>query len=99
MTAGSKKAPRLSEVGSRVNPAYIEAFIRDPHGTKPGTTMPDVLAQLEGEEKQQVATTDHALPRIAEEERLCLAATLCGGGAAREAAIPFAGMRTVSFAP
>ena len=42
--AASKKAHRLAEVGSRVNPAYIEAFIRDPHGTKPGTTMPDVLS-------------------------------------------------------
>ncbi|MFN0074936.1 MAG: c-type cytochrome [Prosthecobacter sp.] len=41
--AQSKKAPRLAEVGSRVNPAYLEAFIRDPHGTKPGTTMPDVM--------------------------------------------------------
>ena len=29
-----------------MNPAYLEAFIRDPHGTKPGTTMPDVLARL-----------------------------------------------------
>ena len=55
--ARSKKAPRLSEVGSRVNPKYLEAFIRDPRGTKPGTTMPDVLAQLSAEEKGQVATS------------------------------------------
>lgn len=41
--AQSKKAPRLAEIGSRVNSTYIETFIRDPHGTKPGTTMPDVL--------------------------------------------------------
>src|SRR4051812_32709293 len=32
LAARSKKAPRLSEVGSRVNPAYLEAFILDPHG-------------------------------------------------------------------
>ena len=51
----SKKAPRLAAVGSRVNPNYLEAFIRDPHGTKPGTTMPDVLSQLGEEEKRQVA--------------------------------------------
>ncbi len=51
----SKKAPRLSEVGSRENPGYLETFIRDPHGTKPGTTMPDVLTQLGAEEKRQVA--------------------------------------------
>ena len=51
LAARSKKAPRLADVGSRVNPAYLEAFIRDPHGTKPGTTMPDVLGQLGGAEK------------------------------------------------
>ena len=52
----SKKAPRLSAVGSRVNPSYFETFISDPHGIKPGTTMPDVLAQLGKEEKAQIAT-------------------------------------------
>ena len=57
LAARSKKAPRLSEVGSRVNPGYLEAFIRDPHGTKPGTTMPDLLGQLGAEEKKQVATS------------------------------------------
>ncbi|MCE9518845.1 MAG: c-type cytochrome [Verrucomicrobia bacterium] len=41
--AQSKKAPRLAGVGSRLNHDYITAFIRDPHGTKPGTTMPDVM--------------------------------------------------------
>ena len=53
----AKKAPCLSEVGSRVNPNYLEAFIRDPHRTKPGTTMPDVLKQLGAEEKKQAATS------------------------------------------
>ena len=51
----SKKAPRLAEVGSRVNPKYLESFIRDPHGTKPGTTMPDLLTQLGGAEKTAAA--------------------------------------------
>ena len=55
LAARSKKAPRLSEVGSRVNPNYLEAFIRDPHAIKPGTTMPDVLTQLGAEERRQVA--------------------------------------------
>ena len=57
LAARSKKAPRLSEVGSRVNPNYLEAFIRDPLRTKPGTTMPDVLSQLGADEKHQVATS------------------------------------------
>ena len=38
--AASKKAPRLKEVGARLNPEYLVAFLRDPQGTKPGTTMP-----------------------------------------------------------
>lgn len=51
----SKKAPRLAAAGSRVNPDYLESFIRDPHGTKPGTTMPDVLTRLDAEGKSQAA--------------------------------------------
>lgn len=57
IAARSKKAPRLAEVGSRVNPYYLQAFIRDPHGTKPGTPMPDTLSELSEEEKKQVATS------------------------------------------
>lgn len=57
LAARSKKAPRLSEVGSRVNPGYLGTFIGDPHGTKPGTTMPDVLTQFSAAERRQVATS------------------------------------------
>ncbi len=46
MSARSKKAPRLADIGSRANPGWIEAFIANPHGTKPGTTMPDLLGQV-----------------------------------------------------
>ena len=53
--AQSKKAPRLAEIGSRVNPAYIKVFIRDPNGMKPGTTMPDLLHDMTGEERGPVA--------------------------------------------
>ena len=56
LKARSKKAPRLSEIGSRVNPGYLESFILNPHATKPGTTMPDVLSSLGAEEKIQAAT-------------------------------------------
>ncbi len=51
----SQKAPRLSSVGSRVNPAYLGAFIRDPHATKPGTTMPDMLAMLGKDKRDETA--------------------------------------------
>jgi len=39
----TKIAPRLSDVGARVTPQYLRRYLLDPHGTKPGTTMPDVL--------------------------------------------------------
>jgi mono/diheme cytochrome c family protein len=55
LAASSKKAPLLSEVGSRVNPYYIETFIRDPHATKSGTTMPDVLKSLSDQERKLAA--------------------------------------------
>jgi mono/diheme cytochrome c family protein len=55
LSARSKKAPRLAEIGSRMHPEWMESFIRDPHGTKAGTTMPDVLHRLGSEEKARVA--------------------------------------------
>ena len=55
LASRSKVSPRLAEVGTRLNPAFIEAFIRDPHGTKPGTTMPDVLSRLPDDERQRTA--------------------------------------------
>jgi len=69
LAARSKSAPRLAEVGSRVNPLYLEAFLTDPHGIKPGTSMPDVLASLSREEKGQVANSlTHFLLSLKESE-------------------------------
>lgn len=51
----SRKAPRLSAVGGRVNPNYLQAFIAAPHEVKPGTLMPDLLGDLGADEKQNVA--------------------------------------------
>lgn len=65
----SKKAPRLSALGSRVNPSYLESYLRDPHGTKPGTTMPDVLAPLgEDEKAETVEALTHFLLSLNENE-------------------------------
>jgi cytochrome c553 len=41
----AKAAPRLAKVSERLNPRYIEAFIADPHGIKPGSTMPATSAE------------------------------------------------------
>lgn len=53
--ATSKKAPRLSAVGSRVNPYYLEKLIQAPHDINPGGTMPDVMAHLDVQEKKRAA--------------------------------------------
>ncbi|MCP4849165.1 MAG: hypothetical protein GY899_14580, partial [Verrucomicrobiaceae bacterium] len=53
--ASSRKAPRLSLAGSRINPDYLKAFIASPHRVKPGTLMPDLLGRLEVEEQDKVA--------------------------------------------
>lgn len=51
----SRPAPRLAQVGSRVHPDYLREFIEAPHQKKPGTPMPDLLADLEPGEKEEVA--------------------------------------------
>lgn len=56
VSARSKKAPRLAAVGSRVNPYYLEAFLRDPQVIKPGATMPDVLGAMGSDERKEAAT-------------------------------------------
>jgi len=55
LAAASKKAPRLGDVGARVNPAYIESFLRAPHTVKPGSTMPDVLGAMPEAERAATA--------------------------------------------
>ena len=51
----SKQAPRLADVADRVNPHFLAAFIRDPHATIPGTTMPAPLAGLAEAERTSAA--------------------------------------------
>ncbi len=46
-----KQAPILDGVGARVRPSYLRAFLNDPRGVKPGTTMPDPFAGWPAPEK------------------------------------------------
>lgn len=50
-----KQAPILSHIGDRARPEYFEKFLLAPHQTKPGTTMPDVLAGKTDAEKKEIA--------------------------------------------
>jgi mono/diheme cytochrome c family protein len=72
----SKKAPRLTAVGARVNPYYLERFIQTPHAIKPGTTMPDVLSHLDvGEKKQAAQSITHFLLSLNKSQKFDLQAT------------------------
>ena len=62
VAASSRKSPRLSGVGGRLNPEYLQAFIENPQAVKPGTPMPDLLGQLaDGERKQAAESIGHYL--------------------------------------
>lgn len=57
-----KPAPILDTVCGRVKPQYLLQFLADPQTTKPGTTMPNVLAGLnEGERGPIVEALVHFL--------------------------------------
>ena len=51
----AKQAPHLQWSAARLNPAYIESFIANPHTVKPGTTMPALLERLEGPNRKATA--------------------------------------------
>ena len=48
-------APNLEWLSGRVDPQHVAKFIADPHATKPGTPMPNVITTLSGDERDSVA--------------------------------------------
>lgn len=58
----TKQAPILDEVGGRVRPEFLRDYLSAPHKAKPGTTMPDVLADVtESERPETVEALVHFL--------------------------------------
>ena len=51
----SRRSPRLSQVGGRVHPDYLRAFLANPHLVKPGTPMPDLLEGRGNDERSEIA--------------------------------------------
>ena len=51
-----KSGPILTEVGERIQDDYLRKYIARPHAVKPGTTMPDLLADQSEDEKDRIAT-------------------------------------------
>lgn len=47
-------APVLDGVGARKSPAGLRKWLSDPHGAKPGTAMPDLLAAQPERERENV---------------------------------------------
>ncbi len=47
-------APVLDGIGARKTPAGLRKWLSDPHGAKPGTAMPDLLAALPQREREGV---------------------------------------------
>ncbi|MDB5333443.1 MAG: hypothetical protein JWP03_4594 [Phycisphaerales bacterium] len=48
----TKGAPDLSSAGARLTPQYLRAYLADPHGVKPGATMPDIFHASDAAAKQ-----------------------------------------------
>ncbi|WP_207395626.1 c-type cytochrome [Bremerella alba] len=48
-----KRGPHLTGTGNRIQADWIRAFLNSPHQVKPGTTMPDVLAPLPEDEREE----------------------------------------------
>ncbi len=49
----ARSAPDLAEVGARTTPAGLRRWLAAPHAAKPGTPMPDLLASLDGVEREE----------------------------------------------
>jgi len=63
----TKQAPILDDMGSRLRPEFVRAFLADPRHVKPGTTMPDMFAGVSSERRtEQVEALTHFLASTGE---------------------------------
>ena len=67
-----KQGPLLDQVGTRVQEQYLRDYLAGPHEQKPGTTMPDLLASYEDEEKKRIANALADFLLEGQEEKLVL---------------------------
>ncbi len=51
----SRQSPVLGDKGTRLTPQWLRAYLRDPQGFQPGTTMPDSLHALPPAQKGEAA--------------------------------------------
>ena len=50
-----RTAPDLSDVGSRIMPAFLRSFLTDPSAAHPGTTMPNLLASIPDAQRDEIS--------------------------------------------
>ncbi|TWU46328.1 Cytochrome c [Rubripirellula tenax] len=50
-----KAAPSLSGVGLRLNASWVRDYVARPHDVHPGTTMPDMLGELNAQQRENIA--------------------------------------------
>lgn len=50
-----RPGPVLDQIGERTRPEWMQAYLADPHGVKPGTAMPDLLRGLPEAERAPAA--------------------------------------------
>ena len=50
----AKRGPRLHAAGLTLNAEWMHQYLMDPHASKPGTTMPDVLGTLDDVDRDLV---------------------------------------------
>lgn len=48
-----KRGPVLDRAGERLRPEWLSDFLMSPHATRPGTTMPDLLAGMDDATKRR----------------------------------------------
>lgn len=58
-----KTGPSLVGVGSRINPAWVIDYLKQPHTSHPSTTMPDVLGHLPDREQAATALAHYLAAR------------------------------------
>ena len=51
----AKQAPILNDVGSRIRPDYLFEYLKDPHAAKPGSTMPQMLTDMDPNQRETAA--------------------------------------------
>lgn len=54
-SGGARVSPVLGKEGLQLTPQYLRSYLAEPEAAKPGTTMPDILGQLDPAQRAEAA--------------------------------------------